>query len=209
MDFYLLIGEQFRAKAHWFMPSERGPTPKIEFSPCRSHKITLEASSSMSRNYLSTFNVRRVFLMMAEAILVTACAHSQVTLFPQNSTVKIANPNTTKATQPESVGIYRSAIPFDSFIEIGLITLRTKYFDLPSIYERLRIDSAQQGAQAVVAVKTNGETHKEWVTERKCEQKTDCSTTSECSSHEVCHDEQTLEEVSSFLTEGSMIRRKQ
>lgn len=99
-------------------------------------------------------------------------------------------------------------VPFDSFMEIGLLTLKTNSFSLPEIYDQLRVDAAKQGAQAVIAVRTKGETHSEWVTERKCEQKTDCDMNGICSTHEECHDEQVLKDEVSFMTEGSMIRRK-
>ena len=154
--------------------------------------------------YLFTF-FRIIATMVFAGI---GCAHSQVTLFQQNSNVKITTSSTVKPTESDEVGIYRSTTPFDSFVEIGLITFTTNYFDLPEIYNRLRMDSAPHGAQAIVGLKTKGETHSEWVTKRKCEQKTDCDMNGQCSSREECHDEQVLETVTSFMTEGSMIRRK-
>jgi hypothetical protein len=71
-------------------------------------------------------------------------------------------------------------------------------FDLAAMYEQLRKDSAEYGAQAVVDVKTSGETHTEFVSQNKCTPHTHCNANGTCTTEDECHTEQVLTEVSTF-----------
>lgn len=137
--------------------------------------------------------------------VVAGCAHSTIIPFQPSS---IAAAKTYPPTLPAAVGIYRSEHPFDSFEELGLITFRTGELNLPKIYEQLRRDSALQGAEAVVDVMIKGETHTESKTVQECTPHTDCDADGKCETHQDCTTKWVDEEVTTFLIEGSMIRKK-
>ncbi len=137
--------------------------------------------------------------------LLSGCATSTVTLF-QNST---GDKNAKFApTDPSSVGVYRSTHPFASFTEIGLINFTTADEDLNFIYQKLRSDGAKQGAEAIVDVKIGNETHTESETIQVCNSTAACSIEGMCTPTEVCHPETREKLVTTYTTEGSMIRRK-
>jgi hypothetical protein len=157
---------------------------------------------------MKTLFFQTFFVVVFSTGLISCAHHSNVVLFNQNSSARTSRSTGMAKVPAEKVSIYRSQIPFKPFEEIGLVTIRSDSFDLEYIHNRLRSDAAEHGAQAVVSVKTKGETHTEWVTERKCETKNECDLNGVCTPHEDCHDEQVPQEVTTFLTEGSMIRRK-
>ncbi len=134
---------------------------------------------------------------------MSSCASSSVVLFnkPDEAAHKQVE------NQPEKIGVYRSQHPYNSFTEFGLISFKTEWLDLPTIYAQLRRDGAKQNADDIVDVKIKGETHNETSTERKCTQKTECSPEGACTTIDDCHDETTSKEVSTYTIEGSLIRR--
>lgn len=136
---------------------------------------------------------------------LAGCAHSTIIPFQAAGGNK---PKTYPPTQAEDVGIYRSTHPFSSFIELGMITYRAYAFDLYEMYNQIRKDAAEYGAQAVVDVKITGETHTEYVMKNICTPHTTCDATGICSTNDECHTDQVPTEVSTFLIAGSMIRGK-
>jgi hypothetical protein len=134
---------------------------------------------------------------------LVGCAHSTIVPFQLPGEQSKAYP----PSNPKDVGIYRSEHPFASFVELGVISYRMGAYDLLAMYNQLRLDSGKYGAQAVVDVKVTKETHAESVTEQQCTPTTTCDSNG-CSTDNVCHSEQVLENVSTFLITGSMIREK-
>ena len=138
-------------------------------------------------------------------LFLNGCAQSTIIPFQPLMDGKVSHypPN-----DPAAVGIYRSTHPFSSFVELGMITYRIGAFDLRTMYNQLRKDSASLGADAVVDVKITKETHTDLVMENRCTPHTVCSADAACTTEDECHTVQTPTEESTFLITGSMIRRK-
>ena len=146
----------------------------------------------------------KFFIIGASLCQLTACQTSSIRLFNNGSESSAERP---PPTAPDRVLVYRTQHPFDAFTEVGLISFRTNYLSLTSIYDQIRRDSAIQGAEAVIDVKIKGETHMEPEQEQRCEPKTVCDSNG-CTTNNECHFETVWRNVSTFTTEGSMIRRK-
>lgn len=115
-------------------------------------------------------------------------------------------PKSYPPTDPQSVGIYRVSNPFPSFKELGLISYRTGAYDIVSMYDQLRKDSSEYGAQAVVGIKVTKETHEETTYEQRCTPETTCNDNG-CTTQDRCETKAVTTHVSTFLITGSMIRR--
>ena len=146
----------------------------------------------------------QVLVLGGVALLLAACAHkSTIIPFQQGANKAVA----VEPTLPDNVGIYRHSKPFKSYSELGLITFRTESYELPYIYKVLRTDAAAQGADAVIDTKVKGESHTEYKTEQKCVQRNVCDANGVCTNVDDCHDEQVAQNVTTYLVEGSMIKR--
>ena len=151
------------------------------------------------------------------ALLSVGCALNESTIIPLSDG---KNTPDRPPKPPESVGVYRVANPFASFTELGIITFRTELLSYPQIYDRLRVESAAQGADAVVGVKITSETHQESYQVQNCTPETscspqtscdalgNCSTTNVCDTHQKCEWQTEWKDVTTYLVEGTMIGRK-
>ncbi len=146
-------------------------------------------------------NVSLKIFFLTTLILLSACATSKVTLFP-------AGQEKVPPSNINSVGIYRTVPPPETFTELGLISFKSSSMDLVDIYEHLRTDAALQGADAVVGIKTISETHTETTPVQQCLPSTVCDASGICSTHDECHTEFENKNVTTYLTQGSLIRRK-
>jgi hypothetical protein len=137
------------------------------------------------------------------ALLEIACAHqTQVVPFQTNP---IAKPT---ATQPADIGIYRTTHPFEDFSELGLISFSTHSLNLAEVYDHLRQDAAKQGAEAIIDTQTKAEHHTETSLRQVCTPQTTCDASGNCTTTNNCHDETDIEDVRTWIVEGTMIRRK-
>jgi hypothetical protein len=145
-------------------------------------------------------------LALTLSILIThnGCASSS-SIVRFDSADPLRPHSTLDATQ---VGIYRTHGPYAVFAEIGLITLRSTVFDVPGIYERLRKDAAAQGAEAIIDLKIRSETHSETDSEQRCTPNTSCDANGQCTTANDCTTEWVTKDVTTYLSEGSMIRSK-
>jgi hypothetical protein len=137
-------------------------------------------------------------------IFLIGCAHSVIVPF-ENS--KVSGTRYAPVLL-ETVGVYRVARPFKEDIEIGLISYRSRSSGIGEIYEQMRTDAAEYGAQAVVDVKISSETHSEMQMDNQCTPITKCSGDGTCTSSEDCHPIPVWVSVTTFLGVGSMIREK-
>jgi hypothetical protein len=138
------------------------------------------------------------------AVLVTSCAHSTIVPVSTGGPLK-----TYPATDPVAVGIYRVTKPFPAFDQIGLISYQMGVYDMNSLYERIRTDAAEAGAQAVVDVKINGEHHVEMQPQQHCDPVTHCNMDgTNCWTEQVCRTDMVPVEVSTYTISGALIREK-
>ncbi len=149
--------------------------------------------------FLSTCNLLSI-------LFLAACTHAQITPFQK---AKVDQQPQFTPTNPSEIGIYRTYNPYSNFIELGLISLDTNSLDLNWIYNQLRTDAAEVGAEAIIDLHIHSETHTETHWQDVCSPQTSCTGDGNCTTNQSCHSEMVTEEKSSFLTEGSMIRRKQ
>lgn len=144
-----------------------------------------------------------LFIFTWPLVFLIGCVHSQVVLFgsPSITQVKSYPP-----TNPQDVAVYRSTNPISPFTEIGMISYHTGAYDLPTMYDRLRQDSAAYGAQAVIDIKITHETHTEMVYTPACHPETVCDFNGICNTTQVCDNQMIPQEVTTNLITGSMIR---
>lgn len=147
------------------------------------------------------FDLRTPILcFFTSAVLsLVGCAHgSQITPFRGTQASLVS---------PARVQILRTKGPFTSFNELGLISFRSRSFDVAAIYEQLRADAGEYGAHAVIDLKITEESHIETKQVEKCERKIVCDS-GHCEQKEVCDMVPKSEKVTTYLASGTMIRSK-
>jgi len=137
-------------------------------------------------------------LLCALAPLVSACVQSTVVPFQPTT----PHP----AVSLENVEIYRGRGPFQSFQELGAITVRSSRFDIPWIYRQLRRDAGAFGAEAVIDLKIHSEKHTEWRTDQHCTVVHECGANNQCTAREYCTPTSHPVLVTYFVAVGTMIR---
>lgn len=140
----------------------------------------------------------RNLILGATALFTAACAHSTIIPF------RPIPPHA--AVAAEAVEIYRSRGPFESFQELGAITVRSPNFDIPWIYGQLRHDAGAFGANAVIDLKIKSEQHTEWRSDQSCTPIHECNAANQCTTREYCTPMTRPRLVTYFVAVGTMIR---
>jgi hypothetical protein len=144
-------------------------------------------------------------LFTALAVLATSCAHSTIVPNMEGGPLKTYAP-----TDPQTVGIYRVTKPYPAFDQLGTISYVAESDNLQALYDKIRRDAADAGAQAVVDVKIGGEHHVEMVPQQHCEPRTHCDAGGgNCWTEQECRTEEVPTEVSTYTISGTLIREKQ
>ena len=136
---------------------------------------------------------------------ISGCAHTS-TIVPFHKD-ELGQPEYSSPTLPIKVGVYRSTRPFSSFTELGLITFHSHHFHLKEMYDQIRKDAAAKGAEAIIDVKLKSETHTETNMVHNCNPVTTCDAMNICATDNQCTDQLISEDVTTFLIEGTMIKK--